>query len=304
MIKAEIRRNLLPRFQKPIVMNFRELDIVSEEEAEDFLYNGSSDAIEMLGDTVVGPKESETIAVLVHGFTGSNLENLYLANKLAQAGIRVYLPLLPGHGTDYEDLKTKGADEWIAKVIDVLKVVRQAHPSSRLVVMGHSLGGPIAITALFKSGLQVDGAVILASPFRYSSLLRWRIKLFGWLPLKIPFAGFKFTDKKLYHNALVGYFDSKYEYIYMKSARDAFTVMDKAYEILPRIKIPVLLVYSRIDYRVPFNQVDLVRRRIPHAELRAFEKGDHVLQIDSDRKEVAESIIDWINGLGKKREPY
>ncbi len=277
-------------------IQFKELEPVPEEEAVDFLYNGSSEAIEMLGDTVVGPKDAEIVAVLVHGFTGSNLENLYLANHLARAGIRVYLPLLPGHGTDYEDLKRHDHKEWTAKVANVLKMVKKVHEHTKVFLMGHSLGGPIAVCGMFESGLDVDGLVILASPFRYPFILRWRVKLLKWLPFRIPFAGFRFTDKKLYGNALVNYFDEKYEYIYMKSAGDAFKVMDRAYTLLPKVTVPVLMIYSRIDYRVPFNQASIVKEKIPHAKLIVFERGDHVLQIDSDRKEVADAIVEWIHG--------
>lgn len=279
---------------------FRELEPVTEQEAEDFLYNGSREAVEMLGDTVVGPKEADKVAVIIHGFTGSNLENLYLANRMARAGIRVYLPLLPGHGTDFEDLKGYNDRDWTDKVAEVLKQVRVMHPEAKLIIMGHSLGGPIALNGYHESRVDIDGLVFLASPFRYPSTLRWRVKLLKWLPLKIPFAGFRFTDKKLYGNALVNYFDKKYEYIYMKSAGDAFRAMEKAFTFLPKVKVPVLLIYSKIDYRVPFNQALLVKGIVQHAKLIAFDKGDHVLQIDSDRKEVAKAIIKWIETILQK----
>ncbi len=276
------------------VIEFREENPVSEEEATEFLYSASPDSLGLLGDMVIGDGESECVALFIHGFTGTNLENLYLANKLARQGIRSYLVLLPGHGQDYEALRRTSGRDWIGKAKDALVQVRSAHPDSKLFLVGHSLGGPIAVNALLDSGVEIDGLVLLASPFHYSFLQRLRVQLFRRFPIKIPFSGFRFSDKKLYQNSLVDHFDGSCKYIYMKSAGDAFDVMSWAYRKLSRLRVPVLLVYSKIDYRVPLSQAYLFRRFVPDAELQVFDRGNHVLHIDMDREEISEAVLGWM----------
>ena len=55
-----------------------------------------------------------TGALLCHGFTGSPQSLRPWAQFLAEAGLSVSLPLLPGHGTSWQDMNRTTSDDWLA----------------------------------------------------------------------------------------------------------------------------------------------------------------------------------------------
>ena len=54
--------------------------------------------------------------VLSHGFTGTPQSLRPWAEHLAAAGLTVRLPLLPGHGTRWQDANSTGWQDWYAAV--------------------------------------------------------------------------------------------------------------------------------------------------------------------------------------------
>ncbi|GAA0649403.1 hypothetical protein GCM10009535_29230 [Streptomyces thermocarboxydovorans] len=58
----------------------------------------------------------ETAVLLCHGFTGPPASLRPWAAHLAGQGLTVSLPLLPGHGTRWEDLRVTGWQDWYAEV--------------------------------------------------------------------------------------------------------------------------------------------------------------------------------------------
>lgn len=61
---------------------------------------------------------SDTGVLLSQGFTGSTYSLLYLARKLAGAGLNVELVRLAGHGTAWQDLNRVGYRQWIQDAED------------------------------------------------------------------------------------------------------------------------------------------------------------------------------------------
>ena len=59
----------------------------------------------------------EVGVLLCHGFTGSPQSLRPWAEYLAERGLTVALPLLPGHGTRWEDMQLTGWQDWYAEEI-------------------------------------------------------------------------------------------------------------------------------------------------------------------------------------------
>ena len=62
------------------------------------------------------PGSSQHGVLLVHGFTATPGTMLPLGKALAQCGFRVKGILLPGHGTNAEDMELRRWPEWLAAV--------------------------------------------------------------------------------------------------------------------------------------------------------------------------------------------
>src|ERR1700712_3276414 len=90
-----------------------------------------------------GRGEPAEVGVLVlHGFTGNPQSMRPLAEAFAAAGLTVALPLLPGHGTQVEDMLPTGWDDWSIAAEEAYAEL--ADRCSRVVVAGLSMGGTLA----------------------------------------------------------------------------------------------------------------------------------------------------------------
>ena len=83
-------------------------------------------------------------AVVFHGLSASRRIMQTLGQQLAAAGLRVYLADSPGHGDNAEPFTPARAEQCAAEVVETLE--RRGEISlDRTVLVGHSMGGAIAI---------------------------------------------------------------------------------------------------------------------------------------------------------------
>lgn len=84
-----------------------------------------------------------TGVLAIHGFTGSPQSMRPIATAMAEAGHTVELPLLPGHGTNVEDMIQTGWSDWTAAVAAVY--LDLASRTDRVIVTGLSMGGSLTL---------------------------------------------------------------------------------------------------------------------------------------------------------------
>lgn len=94
-------------------------------------------------DGTPGPDGRRVGVLLSHGFTGSPASMRPWGEHLAELGYAVSVPLLPGHGTRWEDLNTTGWEEWTAALEEAYADL--AASCDRVVVGGLSMGGALAL---------------------------------------------------------------------------------------------------------------------------------------------------------------
>ena len=97
--------------------------------------------------------------VLCHGFTGSPASMRPWAEYMAAQGASVRLPLLPGHGTSWQDMATSTQHDWMG-------AIRAAHAElaarcDRVFAFGLSMGGTLALRLAEEVGDGVAGVVVV-----------------------------------------------------------------------------------------------------------------------------------------------
>ena len=123
---------------------------------------------------------ASTVIVALHGSSGNGRYYLPMARHLSALGtVAVYAVDLRGHGLSGG---RRGDVDYVGQLeddlADVLTVVRMRHPGARIVLMGHSAGGGLAVR--YAGGERkpaVDGYILLA-PY-----------LGPWAPTTRPSAG-------------------------------------------------------------------------------------------------------------------
>lgn len=111
-------------------------------------------------------KNSKTTLLLIHG---NSLHSKLFQNQLNDPALnqyRIVAPDLPGHG-DSPKSENPQQDYGVSKFIAILQELIEKLKLDNIVLVGHSLGGHIAIhllPALQKSGIQIKGLALIGTP--------------------------------------------------------------------------------------------------------------------------------------------
>jgi pimeloyl-ACP methyl ester carboxylesterase len=102
--------------------------------------------------------------VLLHGLSGNKVVMNYLARALADQGLRVYVPDLPGHGRSAGPFTPERAETCALSLLRGLAARGLLIPD-RTVIVGHSMGGAIALRVAGK--FRPAGAIAISpAPMR------------------------------------------------------------------------------------------------------------------------------------------
>jgi dienelactone hydrolase len=82
--------------------------------------------------------------VLLHGISANKIIMQYLARSLAELGLRVYVPDLPGHGRSPGPFSPEQAESCSVSLLRGLAARGMIVPN-RTIIAGHSMGGAIAL---------------------------------------------------------------------------------------------------------------------------------------------------------------
>jgi carboxylesterase len=124
--------------------------------------------------------------LMLHGFMGSPVSSRDMAKHIAETGVTVHCPLLPGHGNLPYKIHGHNHREWIAEVEEAFVFLSQH--CDQIFIIGHSMGAPLG-AHLANNHPDVCGLVLLAPLYKVPD---WRINfaalgryIMPWLyPLK------------------------------------------------------------------------------------------------------------------------
>lgn len=225
--------------------------------------------------------------LLCHGFTGSPQSLRPWADHLAAAGFTVRLPLLPGHGTRWQDANRTTFADWLATVTASL-----AELSSRcraVVVAGLSMGGTLTLRLAELHPAAIAG-IVLVNP----SILSLRKDVRYLLPLikyVIPAQQGIASDIADPVASEDGYDHTPLKA--MDSLRRAWKVVRAD---LGSVRMPVLLLHSRVDHVVePENSATLLAE-IGSTDVTevVLQHSYHVATLDYDAQEIFERSVQFV----------
>lgn len=224
--------------------------------------------------------------LLCHGFTGSPQSLRPWADYLAERGLTVALPLLPGHGTRWEDMQLTGWQDWYAEVDRELRALRDR--CSTVFVFGLSMGGALALRLAAKHGRSVSGVVVVNPA----------IKVHGLTAYALPVARHlvRCTKGLASDIAKEGVQEAAYDRVPLHAAhsvRRFFRLVDGD---LPQVTQPLLLLHSPQDHVVPPADSTRVLSRVSSEDVTEtlLERSYHVATLDHDAERIFQDSHDFI----------
>ena len=227
------------------------------------------------------------IGVLVqHGFTGNPASMRAWADDLVARGYAVEMPLLPGHGTTWQDLNgATWADFVRATNVAVDKLVAD---NDAVVVAGLSMGGALCLRLAADRGDELVGAVLVNPAV---DTLRKDVKLLPVLKHVVPaMPGIADDIKK------PGVTEHGYPMTPLKAAASMFEGYAELRRDLPRVTIPILFFRSAVDHVVDISSSRALNAGLSSKDFteRVLENSYHVATIDNDAPAIFEESADFI----------
>jgi len=231
--------------------------------------------------------EGGDVGVLVlHGFTGNPVSLRPYAEALARAGFTVELPLLPGHGTTWQDLQRTTWHDWAGEAATALDKLR-ARTRAR-VVTGLSMGGTLALHVAQSRGADISG-LARGNPYIYSP--DPRMKLLPVLKSLVPSLPGVGNDI-----AKPGADEKPYTRIPLRALHSLTQLQRSVTEDLGKITVPALVFTSRQDHVVdPGNSARILAGLGSSDKEQVWlDRSYHVATIDYDADLIAERTAAFI----------
>lgn len=213
--------------------------------------------------------------LVLHGFTGNPHSMRGLATAFHAAGYTVDLPLLPGHGTNADDLATTSWDDWSACVEAAYD--KLAARVDQVVVAGLSMGGALTCWLATRHP-EITGIVCVNPATQVSPDMRGFIEqLVQAGEEMMPGIASDIADPESVE--LGGY-----ETIPIKPLLSMFEAEEAFGPDLAKIACPVLLLTSTQDHVVPPTDSDHLADEVSGpVERVTLERSYHVATLDYDR---------------------
>jgi carboxylesterase len=225
--------------------------------------------------------------LLIHGFPGAPGSLLQWAEHLARAGYTVRLPLLPGHGTRWQDANRTTFADWLGTVTASLHEL--SGRCRAVVVCGQSMGGTLTLrlAELFPDAM---AGIVLVNP----SVLTLRKDAKYLLPvLRYVLPAYPGIVGDIAKPDVV---EPGYKWIPVK----AMYTLSRAWPVvraeLPKVTAPMLLMHSTVDHVVEPVNSQIVRDEVSSEQITdiELERSYHVATMDYDAELIFASSVEFI----------
>ncbi|MDB4906979.1 MAG: putative esterase [Gemmatimonadetes bacterium] len=238
------------------------------------------------------PGDAGRAILLLHGGGDTPQTLQELARALHARGFAVHAPLLPAHGRTVRDFARADSRELLQGARDAYVALRARH--EWVGVIGLSMGGALAVRlAAEHPELPALG---LAAPYLVVPPIVRRLArtapLWGWA---VPYLrgrqrGQSIQDESQRAGSLAyGIFTPAF-------LRALTETVDAAWEALPRVTSPTLVLQSREDNRITPASAAAAFERLgaPVKELAWLSGMGHVITVDRGREQVFARLGEWM----------
>jgi carboxylesterase len=227
-----------------------------------------------------------TGALLCHGFTGSPQSLRPWAEYLAEAGLSVRLPRLPGHGTTWQDLARTRWEDWYAEVDRAFDELQAR--CGEIFVMGLSMGGCLALRLAELRGGAVSGLVLVNPSVTADTRL---FVLAPVLKLVVPSLKGITSDIKKPGGTELGY-----DRVPVRAAAILPGLWRTTQARLPDVTVPVLVYRSTVDHVVGPASLRVLRSALGEGQLEERECADsyHVATLDNDAQAIFTGSLEFV----------
>ncbi len=205
--------------------------------------------------------DAAAIVIFIHGFMGSPNQFTFLTDAVFASGYSCASVLLPGHGGDGKSFAANGLQNWEDCV--QTEIERHTKRYARIFLVGHSMGGLLALNASIQNSDAIRGVAMLSSPTH----MRFFAPRSIWARLCLLCYKKGQVVKRDYLSAYSISNVHAWEYLtWRRPIAGLFRLIKKTRSNLADVSVPVLLFHSRMDEAVSFKSAAILSEGLSGAE--------------------------------------
>ena len=224
--------------------------------------------------------------LLSHGFTGSPASIVPWAQALAEHGYAVSVPLLPGHGTSWQDMCATTYDDYATALEQAFE--KLAARTDVVVVGGLSMGGCLALDLAEKRPSEIAGLVLVNPIVRSADKKLLLLPLLKHLVKAVPAIG---DDIKK-----PGVTEHAYAKTPLKPLHSLVRVWPRIRAGLPKVTAPLLLFRSAEDHVVDPTSAPIILGEVSSRDIteRVLTNSYHVATLDNDAPAIFDGSLAFV----------
>lgn len=236
---------------------------------------------------------SETGVLLCHGFTGSPASMRPWGRHLADAGLTVRGPRLPGHGTTWQEMNRTTWQDWYTCVREEATALLGSCES--VFVFGLSMGGTLTLRLAQEFGDALAG-IALVNPSVMSTHKKMRLLplLSRVWPSVVGLGG---------DIAKPGADELSYGRVPLRAAASLAQLWTLVRADLPKVRQPMLLLHSTVDHVVEPGNARIVAAEVSSTDITTvpLHRSYHVATLDHDAPEIFERSLAFATRIHEGR---
>lgn len=249
--------------------------------------------------------EPEAVILLVHGLGEHSGRYMNVVNHLVPQGFVICALDHQGHGKSEGQRKyITTFDEYIHTLEDFSARVRAEYPQLPVFLLGHSMGGLIAVRYLLEHQYEFRGAVISAPAIKVSdnvsSTTIWMGKLMSATLPKLGLIPINPAGVSRDPAVVSAYLDDPLVFKGKTSARLAAEILKNMHYVLDhahQITLPMLIVQGDADVIVDPAGAGLLRDAVggQNVQLNVYNGLYHEVFNEPEHADVLADVADWLH---------
>ncbi|MEM8853570.1 MAG: alpha/beta hydrolase [Pseudomonadota bacterium] len=253
---------------------------------------------------------SDTLAVVIHGYTASPMTMAPILDRLREdTDYDLWAPLLKYHGRTLSAFRAFDPAELVEDVRARLE--GKAEGYDRLILIGHSLGGAVLYDLALRDALPEGAHLILLAPSiairEDTPSNRWKIRAFR---LFAPYCDFAFlgchtpNPRSSDGNATVNPLPALYAQtiFFVTMMTPALTLFDYANTLwaeAERLDRPITIIMGNDDNSVPYETIKALCERLAACAFHTIEGASHLAMFGDKAGPYTALIANLAKGAGE-----
>ncbi len=223
------------------------------------------------------PEEGGKTMLILHGWPSKSERWQKVAEMVAEKGLTIIVPDLPGFGQSQEPLVAWNLDtyvEWVREFTEKIPALQK-----EFYLAGHSFGGGLASKFTIKYNQRVEKLFLIsAACIRQKTTTKKTakhiskvVKVFSFLPFY-----------ELFRKAVYKFILRRSDYAYVSGImKETYlrVISDDLSQKLGFIKSPTIIIWGDKDTSTPIADAEFMHGKIPGSKLFVIPGADHALQI-------------------------